>query len=132
MTALINLHRPKGFKDSSQFALNPSTGELLEWEWESLNPEDFSLDKDGNVFHNCGDKQSWSRVVRHGQNANNFFERGASAPQDPPDQSACGLRKLPFKSVEHTWERAYRGGLWGRIPPQRKLRKIYEHFYIWM
>jgi hypothetical protein len=75
MTALINLHRPKGFKDSSQFALNPSTGELLEWEWESLNPEDFSLDKDGNVFHNCGDKQSWSRVVRHKQNANNFFEK---------------------------------------------------------
>jgi hypothetical protein len=48
---------------------------LLEWEWESLNPEDFSLDKDGNVFHNCGDKQSWSRVVRHKQNANNFFEK---------------------------------------------------------
>jgi len=74
MTTFINLHRPKGFSDSSKFALNPSTGELLEWKWESLDPEDFSLNQNGDVFHNCGDKKSWSRVVRHGENANNFFE----------------------------------------------------------
>ena len=75
MATLINLHRPKGFRDSSKFALNSDTGELIDWEWESLNPDDFSLDKEGNVFHNCNDKKSWSRLVRHGENANNFFEK---------------------------------------------------------
>ena len=75
MAALIKLHRPKGFSDSSKFALNPSTGELLEWEWEHLDPEDFCLDEGGDVFHNGNDKKSWSRIVRHGENANNFFEK---------------------------------------------------------
>ena len=73
MTTRINLYRPKGFSDSSKFALNPSTGELLDWSWK-LDPEDFSLDQTGDIFHNCNDKQSWSRIVRHGQKANNFFE----------------------------------------------------------
>ena len=111
MAALINLHRPKGFKDSSKFALNPSTGDLLQWEWESLNPEDFSMDKDGNVFHNCDDKQSWSRVVRHGQNANNFFERGASAPQDPQ---------------ETFLEKVFQKSLGGRTPLKPKFNSSYK------
>ena len=116
MAALINLHRPKGFKDSSKFALNPSTGDLLQWEWESLDPEDFSLDKDGNVFHNCDDKQSWSRVVRHGQNANNFFERGASAPQDPPQTKVFGGR-TPLKPKFNS---SYKGKIQLRTKKYRK------------
>ena len=117
MTSLINLHRPKGFSDSSKFALNPSTGDLLQWEWESLNPEDFSMDKDGNVFHNCDDKQSWSRIVRHGQNANNFFKQGAEAPQDPLPKyrGVVGLRhpKPKFNS-------SYKGKIQLRTQKYRK------------
>ena len=116
MTALINLHRPKGFNDSSQFALNPSTGDLLQWEWESLNPEDFSLDKDGNVFHNCDDKQSWSRVVRHGQNANNFFDQGAEAAQGPPQTKVFGGR-TPLKPKFNS---SYKGRIQLRTEKYRK------------
>ena len=117
MAALINLHRPKGFKDSSKFALNPFTGDLLQWEWESLNPEDFSLDKDGNVFHNCDDKQSWSRVVRHGQNANNFFDQGAEAPQDPPPKYRVFGGGSPLKPKSTS---SYKGKIQLRTKKYRK------------
>ena len=116
MAALINLHRPKGFSDSSKFALNPSTGDLLQWEWETLNPEDFSMDKDGNVFHNCDDKQSWSRVVRHGQNANNFFERGVESPQDPQETKVFGGR-TPLKPKFNS---SYKGKIQLRTQKYRK------------
>ena len=78
MSILVNLYCPKGFKDSDKYALNPSTGELIKWKWKNLKPEDFSVDQDGNIFHNCNDKQNWSRVVRHGQSARNFFEKKTS------------------------------------------------------
>jgi len=75
MAALIKLHRPEGFRDSDKWALK-STGELLRWPRKDLNPKDFNMDQYGNMFHNCPEGKSWSRVVRHGENANNFFKAG--------------------------------------------------------
>ena len=148
MATLINLYRPKGFSDSSKFALNSSTGELLEWEWESLNPEDFSLDKNGNVFHNCNDKKSWSRIVRHGENANNFFEeeinlfgkgftksfsckevvsqrRRKHAKGQPPNTSYKGriqLRKKKFKKKKYKNSKM-RKQKW---PDKRRKEKVFK------
>ena len=71
------LHRPLGFSDSHKFALNPLTGELLFWPNSTLEPEDFSIDIEGNVWHYTksfdGVKNSYSRILRHGLSANNFF-----------------------------------------------------------
>ena len=66
------LYRPEGFKDSDKWALGPN-GELIEWKWNSL-PGDFCVDERGVVFHNCPDRKTWSRIVRHGEEASNFFQ----------------------------------------------------------
>ena len=83
MTALIKLHRPEGFRDSDKWALK-STGELLRWPRKDLNPNDFNMDQYGNMFHNCPEGKSWSRVVRHGENANNFFRKTLEIRPSPP------------------------------------------------
>ena len=72
MSVRIPLYRPEGFKDSDKWALDPN-GELIAWRWNSL-PGDFSVDEKGNIFHHCPGKESWSRVVRNGEEASNFFE----------------------------------------------------------
>ena len=47
------------------------------WPNSTLEPEDFSIDIEGNVWHYTksfdGVKNSYSRILRHGLSANNFF-----------------------------------------------------------
>lgn len=73
MDTRIPLYRPEGFKDSDKWALGPK-GELIEWKWDSLHPRNFTVDEKGIRFHHCPDERSWSGVVRHGEEATNFFE----------------------------------------------------------
>jgi len=78
MAYLAKLYRPERFVDSDRFALNPISGDLLPWKWSSLNPTDFCIDHNNNLWHDCDDKKTYSRVVRNGLLANNFFQ------EDPP------------------------------------------------
>ena len=68
------LHVPVGFADSEKCALNPITGDLLPWKWSSLNPADFCIDRQNNLWHYCDNEKTWSAAVRNGLLANNFFE----------------------------------------------------------
>ena len=74
MADRTQLYRPLNWSDSSEVALNPRNGLLIKWRWSSLNPEDFSVDEKGTVYHHCPHEISWSDVVRHGEEAANFFE----------------------------------------------------------
>ena len=76
MVARTPLYRPEGFLDSSKVALNPRTGYLVEWQWSNLNPEDFSVDGGGAIYHHCPQGKTWSEVVRHGEEAGVYFEEG--------------------------------------------------------
>lgn len=80
MAYLTKLYTPSGFRDSKNFALNQVTGELIKWKWPSLNPEDFCIDEKGNLWHDCDDKKTLSRIVRNGLPANNFFKKSKSIP----------------------------------------------------
>ena len=82
MDTRITLYRPEGFKDSDKWALGPN-GELIEWKWETLHPRNFTVDEKGIRYHHCPDEQSWSGVVRHGEEATNFFEEDET-PLPPP------------------------------------------------
>ena len=84
MAFLTKLHKPEGFADSNKFALNPITGDLLPWKWTSLNPGDFCIDENNDLWHDCDDKKTLSRIVRNGTKANNFFQE--NTPPPPPSQ----------------------------------------------
>jgi len=101
MAFLTKLHKPEGFSDSNKFALNPMTGDLLPWKWASLNPEDFCIDENNDLWHDCDDKSTFSRVVRNGLVANNFFLENTPPPSPPSSHQTInvGERKNNKHSV---------------------------------
>ena len=119
MITLTRLRRPEGFADSIKWAMNSSTGELLHWTSSTLNPKDFSMDQDGNVWHSCDDEPTFSRVLRNGLPANNFFEETPKVAVlkkkcQPP--AASTLPPPPFSASHHG-------------PPRRRKKKHKKQKY---
>ena len=98
------LYRPEGFKDSDKWALGPN-GELIEWKWNSL-PGDFCVDERGVVFHNCPDRKTWSRIVRHGEEASNFFQEDINPL---PKNVECVQDTMPINKEGKQYSLSHKG-----------------------
>ena len=85
----------------------------------------------GNIFHNCNDKKNWSRVVRHGQSAHNFFEKKTYlAPRTGHQKATLAypsgskfntsykgkiqLRKKKYRNTKYNGARKKNYGVWLR------------------
>lgn len=107
MAFLTKLRKPEGFADSNKFAINPMTGDLLPWKWPSLNPEDFCIDENNDLWHDCDDKTTFSRIVRNGTKANNFFQKDPLPPPSLQSQQTINVgdrkKNKHYVSIRGNW-----------------------------
>ena len=81
-------------------------------------PGDFCVDERGTVFHNCPDRKTWSRIVRHGEEASNFFQEDINPPSKKVE---CVKDTTPIGKEGKQYSLSYKGT---RRLRKKKFKKI--------